>query len=235
MTPERIARFRRVLDRRQPDFTLVADQVNKPQNLSALIRTADAVGIQEVHAVVPREGYRDYRGTARGSGQWVDVHSHPSFADAAEEIRSRGMKLFAAHFSERAVDYRQVDYTGPVAVLMGAEMAGVSEQAAALADEHILVPMMGMVGSLNVSVAAGIILSEACHQREKVGLYDRPRLASDRYQDLLFRWCHPGLADYCHRHDLAYPPMDEQGELIAPADWHQAVKAGTAPGRCFSG
>ncbi|WP_207062004.1 tRNA (guanosine(18)-2'-O)-methyltransferase TrmH [Motiliproteus sp. SC1-56] len=233
MTPQRIAKFHQVLARRQPDLTLIADQVNKPQNLSALIRTADAVGMPEVHAVVPAEGYRDYRGTARGSGSWVDVNSHPDFVSAAARVRAQGMRIYAAHFSGRARDFRELDYTGPTAILMGAEMRGVSDEGAAMADAHILVPMVGMVGSLNVSVAAGIILAEVQRQRQQAGLYEHCRLEASRYQDTLFRWCHPGLADYCHRHHLDYPPMDETGQLVAPAQWHQSVREGRAPRRCF--
>ena len=200
MTPERLAKFQQVLDNRQPDMTLIADQVNKPQNLSALIRTADAVGIQQVHAVVPEIGYRDFNGTARGSGQWVDVLSHDNFEHAADCVQAQGMKILAAHFSDRAVDYRDVDYTQPVAILMGAEMRGVSQAAADRADAHILVPMVGMVGSLNVSVAAGIILAEAQRQRQAVGLYQQARLDPELRRDLLFRWCHSRVAAYCHQH-----------------------------------
>ncbi|WP_210396181.1 tRNA (guanosine(18)-2'-O)-methyltransferase TrmH [Motiliproteus sediminis] len=216
MTPARIAKFKQVLDHRQPDLTLIADQVNKPQNLSALIRTADAVGIHRVHAVVPREGYRDYRGTARGSGQWVEVVSHPDNHSALDAVGAQGMQLVVAHWSERAVDYRQIDYTRPTALLMGAEMQGVSEQAARRADHHVLVPMMGMVGSLNVSVAAGIILAEARQQRADAGLYDHCRLDAAEYRRTLFRWIHPQLADYCVRKGIDFPPLDDAGELVEP-------------------
>lgn len=216
MTPQRIAKFKQVLARRQPDLTLVADQVNKPQNLSALIRTADAVGMHRIHAVVPREGYRDFRGTARGSGQWVEVVSHADNFDALEAVRGEGMQLVVAHWSERAVDYRQLDYTRPTALLMGAEMQGVSEMAAERADHHVIVPMMGMVSSLNVSVAAGIILAEAQHQRDAAGLYDQCRLDPVEYQRTLFRWIHPQVADYCVRNGVDFPRMDEDGTLLEP-------------------
>ncbi|RDE25188.1 tRNA (guanosine(18)-2'-O)-methyltransferase TrmH [Motiliproteus coralliicola] len=224
MTPERLAKFQRVLNHRQPDLTLIADQVNKPQNLSALIRTADAVGMERIHAVAPKEGYRDYRGTARGSGQWVEVVTHDTYHGAIDAAKAQGMKIYAAHFSDRARDFREFDYTGPCAILMGAEMQGVSDAASELADQHILVPMVGMVGSLNVSVAAGIILSEVQRQRQLAGLYEQRRIDEQTYRDTLFRWCQPQLADYCHRHGLAYPPLDDQGELIEPAAWYRSVR-----------
>ena len=224
MTPERLAKFKRVLAKRQPDLTLIADQVNKPQNLSALIRTADAVGMERIHAVAPKEGYRDYRGTARGSGQWVEVVTHDRYPSALETVKAQGMRVYAAHFSAEARDYREFDYTEPCALLMGAEMQGVSDGAAEQADQHILVPMVGMVGSLNVSVAAGIILAEVQRQRQQAGMYDECRLAQADYDRTLFRWCHPQIADYCHRNQLAYPPIGDDGELIDPAAWYQRVR-----------
>ncbi|MEH6625367.1 MAG: tRNA (guanosine(18)-2'-O)-methyltransferase TrmH [Motiliproteus sp.] len=234
MTPERLAKFERVLDRRQTDLTLIADQVNKSQNLSALIRTADAVGMLEVHAVVPEEGYRDFNRTAKGSGQWLEVRSHENFQQAADAVRGKGMTIVAAHFSGSAVDYRELDYTQPIALLLGAEKRGVSQHGADQADQHILVPMMGMVSSLNVSVAAGIILAEAQRQRTQAGLYDKSRLDPELRRDILFRWCHRRLADYCHLHQLQYPPVDEALNLVEPSAWYEAVRGERAAKRTFA-
>ncbi len=222
-----------MLERRQLDLTLIADQVTKPKNLSALIRTADSVGMHEVHAVVPKEGYRDFNGTAMGSGQWVEVLSHDNIQHGVAAVRAKGMKIVAAHFSDKAVDYREVDYTQPLALLMGAEKRGVSQQGADEADQHVLVPMMGMVGSLNVSVAVGIILAEAQRQRSAAGLYDNPKIDPDQRQDILFRWCHRRLADFCHLHQLQYPQVDEAMSLVNPSAWYEAVREGKAAKREF--
>ncbi|MDX1459000.1 MAG: tRNA (guanosine(18)-2'-O)-methyltransferase TrmH, partial [Marinobacter sp.] len=168
MTPERLARIKQILDSRQPDLTVLTDQVHKPRNLSAIIRSCDAFGLADMHAVWPKEGYRAFRKTAGGSFNWVTTHTHPTMADAVTTLRDRGHKLYAAQLSDRAVDYREVDYTVPCAVIMGNEVDGVSADAAELADEHIVIPMMGMVESLNVSAACAIILSEAQRQRKAV-------------------------------------------------------------------
>ena len=228
MTPERKQKLLGVLQRRQPDLTLIADRVHKPRNVAALVRNADAVGIHQIHCIAPKEGYR-FRGTTQGSDRWVSTVNHESFSEAIDAVRAKGMKIYAAHFSERAVDYRQVDYTQPCAILMGAEKYGVSDQAAEQADEHILIPMMGMVASLNVSTAAGIILIEAQNQRMKAGMYSQRRIAPEVFNDTLFAWGYPDLAKYCHSKGLEYPPVNEAFELLDPSGWYEQVRLGNAP------
>jgi tRNA (guanosine-2'-O-)-methyltransferase len=171
MTPERLARIKQTLDTRQPDLSVLTDQVHKPRNLSAIIRSCDAFGLASMHVVWPREGFRAFRKTAGGSYNWVTTHTHPTMDDAVSELKGRGHKLYAAQLSERAIDYREADFTVPCTVIMGNEVDGVSDSAAEQADEHIVIPMMGMVESLNVSSACAIILSEAQRQRKQAGLY----------------------------------------------------------------
>ncbi|MFW1677114.1 tRNA (guanosine(18)-2'-O)-methyltransferase TrmH [Pontibacter sp. JAM-7] len=228
MTPQRLETLRQLLQRRQIDFTLIADQVNKPRNLSALMRNADAVGMHLIHTVVPEVGYRNYRGTASGSDRYVKCQQHDTFQSAYDRIKAQGMTLVAAHFSERAIAYRSFDYTQPCALLLGAEKFGVSERAAELADVHVVIPMLGAVQSLNVSTAAGIILAEAQHQRMVAGCYDSPSLSDDEIQRCLFEWDHRELARFCRQHELAYPPYNAEGELVDAPRWHQAVQAGQA-------
>lgn len=230
MTPERTAKLTQTLNRRQPDLTLITDQVHKPRNIAALIRTCDAVGIPRIHTVTPKEGYA-FKGTTRGSDRWVTTQNHNSVTEAVAAVKAEGMKIYAAHFSDRAIDYREVDFTQPCALLMGAEKHGVSDEGAALADEHILIPMMGMVGSLNVSTAAGIILVEAQNQRLKAGMYEQSRLDPQEYKDTLFEWSFPDLADFCHKKGLEYPPIDELLALTDAPAWYQAVRDGSAPKR----
>ncbi|MEH6575441.1 MAG: tRNA (guanosine(18)-2'-O)-methyltransferase TrmH [Amphritea sp.] len=226
MTPERKQKLITTLERRQPDMNLITDQVHKPRNLAALIRTCDAVGIPYAHTVTPKEGY-EFKGTTKGSDRWVKTINHDSCEAAIAAVKSQGMKVYAAHFSERAVDYRSVDYTLPCAILMGAEKHGVSDEAADLADEHILIPMMGMVGSLNVSTAAGIILVEAQNQRMQAGMYEQSRLNAQEYRDTLFEWSFPDLAEFCHKQEMDYPPLNENLELADPSAWYQSVRDGS--------
>lgn len=224
MTPSRLTKFKRTLAQRQLDLTIVTDQVNKGQNIAALLRTCDAVGIHRAHAVTPQEGYRDYGGTARGSQQWVSVEQHADIDTALQATKQQGMQLVAAHFSDEAVDFRDLDYTRPTALIMGAEMEGVSPAAVAAADHHVVIPMLGMTHSFNVSVAAAVILLEAQRQRQLAGMYEQPQLAGEEYQQTLFRWCHPAIADYCHRYELPYPALDEEGEVPNLSAWYQQAR-----------
>ena len=229
MTPERIARLRQVLARRQPDLTVVTDFVHKQRNLSAIIRSCDAVGIMSVEAVIGDEEYKAFRGTAMGSHHWVEVHRHASLETAVAPLQARGYQLVAAHPGADALEYQQVDYTRPTAILLGAERRGLSPAAHAMVDNYLAIPMVGMVGSLNVSVASGIILAEAQRQRREAGMYQRQRISEDEYQRLFFEWGHPVVSAFCRERGLRYPPLDETGEIANPSDWYAAVRAGAAP------
>jgi tRNA (guanosine-2'-O-)-methyltransferase len=106
-----------------------------------------------------------------------------------------------------------VDYTRPTALLLGAELLGVSEEALALADATVVIPLAGMVPSLNVSVAAAVILYEAQRQRAAAGLYDSPRLDPRRRHETLVEWLQPDVADYCRRMGLPFPDVEEDGTV----------------------
>lgn len=224
MTPEREQRLLEILRRRQPDLTLITDKVHKPRNIAALVRNCDAVGIPRMHVVKPDHEYRRYRGTSRGSDRWVDTVLHDTLASAIRSVREQGMKIYAAHLSDSAVNFRDVDYRVPCAILMGAEKHGISDEAAREADAHITVPMMGMVESLNVSTAAGIILIEAQRQRQEAGLYELDRMPVEETARHMFESRYPKIAAHCLTHGLDYPAYDDVGELIDP-DACQALLA----------
>ena len=213
MTPERFRTLRAILDRRQPDLTVLMDRVHKPHNFSAVLRTCDAVGVLEAH-VVPTSEFRAAHQTAGGSSRYVPVRRHESLGDALRSLRADGMTVVAAHPSDDAVSYRSLDYTAPTAILLGTELEGLSEAAAAAADRRVIVPMLGAVESLNVSVAAAVILYEAQRQRSEAGLYDTVRLPADAYRHTLFEWAYPRIADLCRRRGVPYPELGEDGEIL---------------------
>lgn len=213
MKAERYARIRAVLDRRQPDLTVLLERVHKPHNLSAVLRSCDAVGVLEAHAVEPAGGLPTFSETSASADKWVLLRVHRSTPEAFDALRSGGFHVVATHLSERARDYREVDYTRPTCLLLGAERWGVSDEAAALADENVVVPMRGMVSSLNVSVAAAVILFEASRQRAEAGFYDSPRLTSDLYRRLAFEWLYPREAVLMRERGEAYPELEEDGSF----------------------
>ena len=220
MTPERFARLRATLDKRQPDLTVLTDYVHKGRNLSAIVRTADAVGIGDVHCVIGDQDYRAFRGTALGSHRYVQVHRYRELTEPLAQLKGQGFQVLAAHLSTTAIDYHAVDYTKPTALLLGAEKEGISDLASELADVHVTIPMVGMTESFNVSVAAAIILNEARHQRQQAGLYDSQRIAQSDYERLFFEWAHPKIRDFCRANHFDYPPLREDGEIIEPAAWY---------------
>lgn len=221
MTPERYAKILRVLSKRQPTLTVLMDQVNKPHNLSAIVRTCDAVGVLTAHAVPPGNGKPlDFEGntfeaTSGSAHKWVRVQTHADTLAAVRDLQAQGVQVLATHLSQRSVDYREADYTRPTCVLLGAEKWGVADAAADAADGNIIIPMFGMVQSLNVSVAAATILFEAQRQRLSAGMYDAPQLAPDELARLAFEWGYPDLAPTYRERGEAYPALDDQGQIIA--------------------
>ncbi|MCK6372068.1 MAG: tRNA (guanosine(18)-2'-O)-methyltransferase TrmH [Gammaproteobacteria bacterium] len=203
MTPARFARLRAVLDRRQPDLTVLAEDVHKSHNISAVLRSCDAVGVTELHAVSPGGQFARHRMISGGSRKWVRTRSHPDIETATTHLKRQYIQIVAAHFSGQSIDYRDWDYTQPTAILLGAELTGVSPAAAALADRHIKIPMRGLVASLNVSVAAAVILYEAA-------------LDAVTYEELLFEWSYPTVARLCQEKGLPYPALDGQGFIARP-------------------
>ena len=213
MIPRRYERLKQVLSKRQSDLTVITEDVHKPHNLSAIIRTCDAVGVFEVHAVNSNSTMPTYSAVAKGSDKWVNLRTHLNLKNAIAELHQKNIKIYAAHLSEKAVDYRSLDYTQPTAILMGAEKHGVSDLAAELVDGHIIIPMLGMVESLNVSVAAAVILFEAQRQRLAAGMYNRVSLDRATFERVIFEWGYPELAAMYRRRGQPYPPLKEDGSI----------------------
>jgi tRNA (guanosine-2'-O-)-methyltransferase len=213
MTPERFQRLRAILARRQPDLTVLMDRLEKPHNFSAVLRTCDAVGILRAHMVASDE-FRPRRTAAGGVGRYVRVSRHATIEAAAARLKGDGFTILAAHPSRDAVDFRALDYTRPTALLLGTEMEGLSGAALAAADRRVVIPMMGAVTSLNVSVAAAVILYEAQRQRVGAGLYDASRLDEETARTTLFEWAYPRIAALCRRRRVGYPRLGAEGELL---------------------
>lgn len=212
MTKERYDKIMRVLRRRQRDLSVLAENVHKPHNLSAMLRTCDAVGVPTVHALNPTGGVPTFNETSASAHKWVELKVHGSLSEARAALGK--VQLLAAHFSARAVDYRDVDYTKPTCVLFGNEKHGVSREAAEAADAHIIIPMLGMVQSLNVSVATAVILFEAQRQRLHAGFYDAPQLSEREMHAQAFRWLYPRQAALFEMQGLPFPPLGDDGSIL---------------------
>ncbi len=214
MTKARLQRIKQVLQHRQDDICVVLDETHKVHNLSAIMRTCDAVGVPAMHAVETNDqAMRTYRATAQGSQCWVSLYIHEKTQKKAliNMVKSQGKKILAAHFSNTAVDFTTIDFSQPFALVMGAEKHGVSHEMAQLADAHIIVPMHGMVASLSVSVACAIILYEMQRQRRYKKMYDNNKKLCPQK---VFEWAQPKVAQWCKENNIAYPALDEAGDIV---------------------
>jgi tRNA (guanosine-2'-O-)-methyltransferase len=215
MTPERFAKLRRALQRRQPDLTVFADSIQKSHNVSALLRTADAVGIHHIHAVSTSGAMRRNHMIAGGAKRWVGVTLHTSTEAALAALRADGWQLIAAHAGPGAGDFRDADYTAKVALMLGTELVGLSRAALDQADQQVAIPMHGLGTSLNVSVAAGVILVEAQRQRVAAGMYEHSRLGAAEFERSWFEWAYPDIAVRCRQLDRADPALTADGMLTS--------------------
>jgi len=223
MSPERYARIRDFLSLRQPSLTLCLEQLHKPHNVSAIVRSCDAVGVYEVHAVWDKKP--DIRkSTAMGSENWVYTKEHLCIEDAVSHLKTQKMQVLVTNLSENAVDFRDIDYTLPTAIILGQEKHGATQEAIAAADQDIIIPMVGMVQSLNVSVAAALILYEAQRQRQLAGMYNIQQLTEKACQKMLFEGGFPKLREVCDRKGLPYPHIDTNGHIDADKIWWKKIQ-----------
>ena len=213
--PRRFERLRAVLNQRMANLTVLVEHVDKPHNLSAILRSCDAVGVLEAHAVSLSGRSRTYNSTAQGSQRWVPLHGHPNIEAAVKTLKDRGFHLYGTNLSVDAVDYRDCDFTGPSAFVLGAEKWGLSEDATKLMDTDVFIPMRGMVQSLNVSVATATLLFEALRQREEAGLAPSvgEGIPGDNYDNVLFEWAYPDVAQWCREQERPYPTLNDVGEI----------------------
>lgn len=214
MTPERYRKIIEVLSLRQADFTLICDGLENNQNIAAMRRTCDALGIPEMHAVEADDQLRRrHAGIAAGAHKWVELHRYATVSEPIERCRNAGMTIVATALGDGAVSYLDYDFTQPTAVVLGAEIAGVSDAAIESADQLIRVDMLGMVESLNVSVAWAIIAAEARRQRILAGKFDAPTLTEVARMRKAVQWGHPRVAERCDAQNIPYPQLDENGNI----------------------
>ena len=212
----RFERIKSVLNRRMSDLTLLVENVEKPHNLSAILRSCDAVGVLQAHAVNKKGKTSTFNSTAQGSQKWVYLKEHSNIDAAVKELKKRGFKLYGTNLDIDAKDYRECNFTGPTAFVLGTEKWGLSETATKSMDESLFIPMRGMVQSLNVSVAAATLLFEALRQRSEKQIVPNfgEGLNQELYDQILFEWCYPEVAEWCQLQGREYPMLNETGEII---------------------
>ena len=190
-TERRQARIRSVLARRQPDLTVVLENVHDPHTVSAILRSCDGVGVMRAHAVYSTEEPPPgafARQTSASAAKWVEVEQHGSLAECYRLLREEGFSILTTSIGPESRSLYDWDLRQPIALVLGNEMRGVSAEARNMADGAIQIPMAGMVQSLNVSVACAVCLYEAFRQRTAAGDYEYPKLDPDRLRALEEDW-----------------------------------------------
>mgnify|MGYP001389831280 CR=1 FL=1 len=212
----RFLRIKEVLNRRIDNLTLVLESVEKPHNLSAILRTCDAVGIFEIHSISKTNEIQTFNSTAQGSQKWVRNKTHSNIVDTISELKSKGFLILGTSINKYSKDYRSIDLTGKTAFILGTEKWGLSQQALNLIDIPISIPMRGMVQSLNVSVAAATLLFEAIRQREVKGLLPKKGegIKEELINQIIFEWAYPEIASWCKKIGREYPELNDDGEIL---------------------
>lgn len=190
MTPERKQRLTSVLDKRQGNITIVLENVFDPHNISAVMRTADAVGVQDMYILntkIPRHKKWGAKSSS-SAAKWLTIHQYDNAAECFSSLRKRYSTILTTHLSSDAVSLHQIDFTKSIALVFGNEHSGVSDEIRALADGNFIIPQVGIIRSLNISVACAVTLYEAFRQKTNAGHYNQPGLDSDRYHELFKEW-----------------------------------------------
>ena len=184
MTPARYNRLTTVLNHRQPDLTVVLENVFDPHNVSAVMRTCDAVGIQDVYIlndrIAPHKkwGYR----SSSTAAEWLSVHQFINAEECFDVLRKKYSKIYASHLGDASSDLYSINFTESIAFVFGNETFGVSENIRKYSDGDFIIK------SLNISVACAVTLYEAFRQKKNVGHYDVSRLSESDRQGLSDNW-----------------------------------------------
>jgi tRNA (guanosine-2'-O-)-methyltransferase len=190
MTPERFDRLNNVLNKRQPDLTVVLENVFDPHNISAVMRTCDAVGVQDIYIlnnkIPPHKKWGDK--SSSSAAKWLTIHQFTDARECFAALRLHYNKIYTTHLSADAVGLFELKLTESVALVFGNEHSGVSEEIIAMADGNFIIPQVGIIKSLNISVACAVTLYEAYRQKNITGHYDTVKLDGEKYSGLKKDW-----------------------------------------------
>lgn len=190
MTPERTERLQSVLDKRQGNITVVLENVFDPHNISAVMRTCDAIGIQEIYVLNTKIPPHKKWGAKSSSSadKWLTIHQFTNAVECFAALKKKYNRILTTHLSSDAVSLYNIDFTENIALIFGNEHAGVSDEIRAMADGNFIIPQVGIIKSLNISVACAVTLYEAYRQKELAGHYVQPGLSDTEYKKLSEEW-----------------------------------------------
>lgn len=190
MTPERWQKLERILKHRQDDLTVVMENVDDPHNISAVMRTCEAVGIQDIYILTTRiKPHKRFGNRSSSSAaKWLTIHTYTDMEACISSLRENYSRILTTHLGEQSQQLYALDLTQPTALVFGNEHDGVSEEMRSMADGNFIIPQVGIIQSLNISVACAVTLYEAYRQKERAGHYAQTKLSPQRYASLLREW-----------------------------------------------
>jgi tRNA (guanosine-2'-O-)-methyltransferase len=190
ITGKRKEKIRKVVTARQQSLRVVMENIHDPHNVSAVFRTCDAAGVLKVSLLYYIEKFPKIGNKSSASAfKWIEKEKYTDVKSCYDSLHKEGFKIYASALADDAVNLYDLDLTEKAAIVLGNEHRGVSEDAASLADKKFIIPMFGMVQSLNVSVAAAVILYEAVRQRIAKGMYDKSELSEADFAEMYDKWC----------------------------------------------
>lgn len=185
-TEKRKNRIIEVAGYRQLSLHVVLENIHDPHNVSAIFRTCDAAGVPAVSLVYNIEKFPKIGKKSSGSAfKWIEREKYKSVDDCYSFLRKHGFKIYASSITAGAKSLYELNLKEKCAIVLGNEHRGVSDEAAKLADEKFLIPMYGMVQSLNVSVATAVVLYEAVRQREGEKMYSQNKTGTEELEELI--------------------------------------------------
>lgn len=190
MTTQRYNRLTSVLNHRQPDLTVVLENVFDPHNVSAAMRTCDAVGIQDVYILnnrIPPHKKWGYRSSSTAA-EWLTVHQFTDAESCFNEIRRKYKKIYTSFLGDKSSALYEMNLTESIALVFGNETFGISDDIRKYSDGDFIIPQVGIIKSLNISVACAVTLYEAFRQKNEKGHYETSRLPEKEIQSLKQKW-----------------------------------------------
>lgn len=190
MTPERNERLLAVLSKRQSGITVVLENVFDPHNISAVMRTCDAVGVQEIYVLNNKIPPHKKWGSKSSSSadKWLTIHQYDDADKCMSALRNKYATVLTTHLSSDAINLHDINFIPSIALVFGNEHEGVSEEIMAMADGNFIIPQVGIIKSLNISVACAVTLYEAFRQKNIAGHYAEQRLTDLQYKELSYHW-----------------------------------------------
>jgi tRNA (guanosine-2'-O-)-methyltransferase len=165
LTPERQTRIREAVEGRTCEVVPVLENIYDRGNVSAVLRSAEAMGYQCAHVIEIGEKFKSANRVTQGADKWLDVRRWKSTKECTSELKKLGYQILATHLDSKAKPIGEMDFTRPTAIVFGNEKDGISAEMIAEADHTVIIPMHGFVQSFNISVAAAISLYHIYQER----------------------------------------------------------------------